>query len=130
MGFIKKFYKKIFSFLPLSKKPNKSYDFKNPSLFQLDQSFWTAFNKKASPVLRFFKKRWVFFTSLIIAFLLSDTLLIRSYRYLIPPKDIPISNQNKTAEKQKSTEFYARVWEKNIFHRGPIPLKREGENGD
>ena len=95
-----------------------------------------AFNKieKSFQKLGFFiKKNGKLLIALFIAFAISDLLLIRSYNFLIPEKELPPLNLRYFDQRGDfSPEQYKTVWEKNIFHTGPIPseLKMDQEPAD
>ena len=95
-----------------------------------------AFNKieKSFQKLSFFiKKNGKLLIALFIAFAISDLLLIRSYHFLIPEKELPPLNLRYFDQRGDfSPEQYKIVWENNIFHTGPIPseLKMDQEPAD
>ena len=69
--------------------------------------------------------------SLFVAFAISDLLLIGSYNFLIPEKELaPLNIWNREKHTSYSSDRYKIVWENNIFHRGPIPseLKVDQKN--
>ena len=92
------------------------------------------FNKlgKYTHRLRFFiNKNNKLLISLFIAFAVSDLMLIKSYDFLIPEKELaPLSVRSQERSAQLSSDHYKMVWENNIFHTGPIPseLKTDDKN--
>ena len=59
---------------------------------------------------------------ILLAFLISDLLLLESYTRLLPPKKLP----RKKASLDmfiKPQKTYSMIFEKNIFHQGDIPMK-------
>lgn len=88
------------------------------------QGYWGFVRKVIDRFLFFIKKHGKLFFSLIIAFLISDLLLIRSYDFLIPDKELPPLKLSYGRTSQvRSLDLYKSLWEDNIFHTGPIPLK-------
>ena len=78
-----------------------------------------------------FKKYKVFFLVFLIAFFISDLLLIKSYNLVIPDKELPplkLSYQSNNLNDFRDS--YKVIWDNNIFHTGSIPLtlKTEGVN--
>ncbi|MCY4320927.1 MAG: hypothetical protein OXC37_00760 [Bdellovibrionaceae bacterium] len=61
---------------------------------------------------------------LLISFAISDLLLIGSYNFLIPEKELlPLSVAYQDKKSLYSPNTYKIVWENNIFHTGPIPIE-------
>ena len=61
---------------------------------------------------------------LLISFAISDLLLIGSYNFLIPEKELlPLSVAYQDKKALYSPNTYKIVWENNIFHTGPIPIE-------
>ena len=85
----------------------------------------TVFNKLEKHIhkLEFFiNKNSKLLISLFIAFAISDLLLIKAYKFLIPEKELPPLNVKHLDERGVfSSDQYKVVWENNIFHTGPIP---------
>ena len=134
MLFRKKIFKKTESFFHSYLKKGIS----NPSFFSYFQflvsslfshPFWMAFQRNIEKSFFFVRKHWKFFLSLFIAFLISDLLIIRSYSLLIPSEKLPpLSFSSQSYQKKKSSDYYKSIWEKNIFHTGPIPLQLKRDN--
>ena len=79
-------------------------------------SFFIKRNKK------YVSKNSKLLFSLFIAFAISDLLLIKSYKFLIPEKELaPLSIRYSDQGDAFSSDEYKIVWENNIFHTGPIP---------
>ena len=72
----------------------------------------------------FFKKRRVFFISCILAFLFADLLLLESYKFLLPEKEIPPLKPFVSFQPEEEKD-YKILWKENIFHTGPIPITLE-----
>ena len=101
---LKKYYQKIGAILP-------SRTFFNS---------WSVIFRKAS---FFLKKYKVLIMSLLIAFFVSDLLLIKSYNLVIPNKQLsPLKLNYQVSNLVENREKYKILWEKNIFHTGTIPL--------
>lgn len=127
MFFIKIFYKKTQSFIRSVFKKN-ILNKKIPPSFN---SFaflpvWNFIQKSAKKPSFFIQRNWKFILCLIVAFLVSDLLLIKSYNFLLPDKELPpLSFAHRTSHQNLSPELYKSIWENNIFHTGPIPLQLE-----
>ena len=83
-----------------------------PSLTRLLKGF-----EKAQPMIR---KKKPLFVALILAFLISDLLILESHKLLLPEKSVPPLKLPPPARSAVSKN-YETIWEKNIFHPGPIP---------
>ena len=91
-----------------------------------------VFNKleKYTHRLKFFiNKHSRILISVLIAFAISDLLLMGGYHFLIPKKELPPLNvRYSDKEEAFSADRYKIVWENNIFHTGPIPSELKTEN--
>ena len=127
MLFMKIFYKKIRSFINSVFK--KNFLNKNSSSYFKSFAFlsvWNFIQKSAKKPSFFIQRNWKFILCLIVAFLVSDLLLIKSYNFLLPDKELPpLSLAHQTFRQNLSPESYKSIWENNIFHTGPIPLQLE-----
>ena len=98
------------------------------SFFSRQQAQSFFIQKYSSKPALFIKKNKQFFLSLFLAFLISDLLLIKSYSFLIPNKDLPpISLDRDSPYQPSSLESYQDLWVKNIFHTGPLPQQLQEE---
>ena len=64
---------------------------------------------------------------LFVSILASDLLIMKSYEYLLPKKElspVKVSSLSLHSLQQKNYKIF---WEKNIFHRGSIPLQLIGK---
>ena len=122
MIFLKTLYKKALSFVkPSFKKKHSSRTFKFP--------FWRFFQKNTAPLLNLVKNNTKFLLSLLVAFLIADLLLIKSYNFLLPDKELsPLSLAYPGSYFNLSSSLYKTIWENNIFHTGPLPLQLEGSS--
>jgi len=83
-------------------------------------NFWTRAFKRFS---FFVKKYKLFIVSLLLAFFISDLLLIKSYSLVIPDKQLaPLRLSYQGNKLIEDRDGYKAIWESNIFHTGPIPL--------
>ena len=123
MFFQKIFHSVISFFLKFFKK--KTVVNSNPSFyFLLFPAFWNFIQKGIDRILPFMKRYWKFFLSVLIAVLISDLLLIKSYVFLTPDQELPpLKLSLKGTSHIRSLDLYKSLWEDNIFHTGPIPLK-------
>ena len=88
--------------------------------------FWNTLQYSLKKPSSFIKKNGRFLLCLFVAFLFADLLLIKSYNFLLPDKELPpLSSARQASHKNRSSESYKNLWENNIFHTGPIPLKLE-----
>ena len=100
--------------------------------FFLFQTLDLILSNKIFKNLIFFIKRYKkLLIVCLIAFLISDLFLIKSYSLIIPDKELTplkLSYQNEYTD--MSRDSYKIIWETNIFHTGPIPsvLKAKVEN--
>ena len=90
-------------------------------------------SKLEKPIHRlgfFINKNSRLLISLFIAFAISDLLLIGSYNFLIPEKELAPLNIIRQDLRASYTDRYKVIWENNIFHTGPIPseLKTDSKN--
>ena len=70
------------------------------------------------------KKYRTFILVFIISFLLADLLILKSYHFFLPAKELPPRRITKKSGPQKlHSGQYKMIWEDNIFHRGPIPTQ-------
>ena len=116
----------VFSSKYLSRKGLFSKRF-SPKSFQKTLA---AFGKAGQFLKLFLKKRRVFLLSLLLAFFLSDLLLLESYKFLLPEKTLPPAPLPPPSDSRKmGRNFYQSLWAANIFHTGPLPgaLAREEE---
>ena len=119
------FFQKMFSYLKsffLSFFKKKKFVSLNSSLFF--SAYWNLIQKNLNKFLPFIQRHWKLFFSFLIAFLISDLLLIKSYVFLTPDKELPpLKSSLSRADQSPSLDLYKSLWENNIFHTGPIPLK-------
>ena len=119
------FFQKVFSnirshFLNIFKR--KLFTKGTPSL--PFPAFWAVIQKGLNKFLPFLKRYWKFFVTFFLAILISDLLLIKSYVFLIPDQELrPVPLIAKNTSQNQSLDLYKNLWENNIFHTGPIPLK-------
>ena len=79
----------------------------------------------------FINKNGKLLISLFIAFAISDLLLIGSYDFLIPEKELaPLNVKYPDRRDFFSSDHYKIVWENNIFHTGPIPSELKTDPKD
>ena len=91
--------------------------------------FWSFFQKNTASLLNLIKKNTKLLLSLLVAFLIADLLLIKSYNFLLPDKTLsPLNSAYQGSHPILSSELYKKIWEDNIFHTGPIPLQLEGSS--
>ena len=70
------------------------------------------------------KKYRTFILVFIISFLLADLLILKSYHFFLPEKELPPRRITRKSDPQKlHSGQYKMIWEDNIFHRGPIPTQ-------
>ena len=70
----------------------------------------------------FIKKYKTVLITLFMAFLISDLMLIKSYSFLIPSKELaPLKRSLPLSFSGLSPIAHKMIWENNIFHTGPIP---------
>ena len=76
-----------------------------------------------------FVKKRALLLQLIVAFIISDLFILKSYTQLLPPSQLP-KTKTSSQLKTKSIKNYSLIFEKNIFHEGEIPSKLlvEGED--
>ena len=83
-----------------------------------------SYFKKSFNVLQ--KKR-VFLFLIFLAFLCSDLILLQVDKLLLPEEKLPpISSLSSKNLKHKQDQSYQLIWEKNLFHEGPLPTERIG----
>ena len=83
-----------------------------------------SYLKKSLNVL---KKRRVFLLLVFIALLLSDIILLQVDKFLLPEEKLPpISSLYSKNLRNKQKQNYQLIWEKNLFHEGPLPTERIG----
>ena len=121
------FKKSYLSFKDLHKNSRKKFSFKKnyqkigailPSM-----AFFASWSVIFRKVSFFLKKYKVLMMSLLIAFFVSDLLLIKSYNLVIPNKKLnPLKLSYRVNNLVENREKYKILWEKNIFHTGAIPL--------
>ena len=90
----------------------KIQNFAGPVFARLLKGF-----EKIRPVIQ---KKKPLFVALILAFLISDLLVLESHKLLLPEKNIPPLKLPPPSRSSFSGN-YETIWEKNIFHPGPIP---------
>jgi len=124
MSFLKTLYKKALSFMRLSfKKKHSNQTFNVP----FSHPFWRFFQKSTASLLNLIKNNKKLLLSLLAAFLIADLLLIKSYNFLLPDKELsPLSSDYSGSYTNLSPELYKSIWENNIFHTGSIPEQLEG----
>lgn len=85
--------------------------------------FWEDWLKVylITPGFLILKKYRLFFVSFLVAFLISDLLLIKAYHFLIPDKNLPPLSSVSYLEDKAFSGNYQELWKTNIFHTGPIP---------
>ena len=89
-----------------------------PFLFRPGPRSKAVFQRAAS----FVQRRRAFILSLTAALIISDLLLIESYRLLLPEtKPPPPPRPHPSYFQKQGKNFYRSIWEKNIFHTGPLP---------
>lgn len=66
------------------------------------------------------KKKKPLLITLILAFFISDLLLLESHKLIIPGKTLPPLKLSPVS-RLSSSQNYEMIWKKNIFHTGPIP---------
>ena len=92
----------------------------------------SVFNRLEKSVVKtsfFIKRNNKLLISLFIAFAISDLILVESYNFLIPKKELaPLIV--KYGDKKLPSDSYKIVWEKNIFHTGPIPSELKTDHKD
>ena len=66
------------------------------------------------------QKKQPLFIVLILAFLISDLLIMESHKLIVPEKTLPPLKLSPLSRSTPS-ENYEAIWKKNIFHTGPIP---------
>lgn len=88
-------------------------------------SYFDAYLKKISVFT--FKKR-VFLTLLFLALLISDLAVLQLNQILLPEKKLPRSSSSASRQnlKHKQSNAYSLIWQKNLFHEGPILEERIG----
>ena len=78
-----------------------------------------SFIKKTSGFIKRYKKLLL---TLFMAFLISDLMLIKSYSFLIPSKELPpLKSRLPVLSSGLSPLAHKSIWENNLFHTGPIP---------
>ena len=82
--------------------------------------FLPVFLRDSKKFNRQFGKKKPLFVTLILAFLISDLLILESHKLLLPEKNIP-SLKLPPPQRSSFSGNYETIWEKNIFHSGPIP---------
>lgn len=105
---------------------NRSLYFKNLWLQKKRNKLYQAFQKVAFFV---YKKR-VLLGIVVLAFLLADFLKIKAYHFVLPQKDLKISSIPVDLVSSTYQNKYSSLWENNIFHQGPIPIKLVDNKGD
>lgn len=76
------------------------------------------------PFVRFVYKKQALLGLLLLAFIISDLLLIKSYNILLPKKTLDsLRLKPKLASQTHVANFYKNIWENNPFHQEAIPLK-------
>ena len=66
------------------------------------------------------QKKQPLFIALILAFLISDLLIMESHKLIVPEKTLPPLKLFPLSRSAPS-ENYETIWKENIFHTGPIP---------
>ena len=98
--------------------------YRKPKIFINELAGFNKLKKYIHRLGFFIKKNNKLLISLFIAFVISDLLLIESYNFLIPAKELsPLNLKPQDLSKGVSVESYKIVWENNIFHRGSIPAE-------
>ncbi|MCY4513238.1 MAG: hypothetical protein OXB86_06085, partial [Bdellovibrionales bacterium] len=64
--------------------------------------------------------------TLILAFLISDILLLESHKLIVPEKALPPLKLSPVSRLSPS-QNYEVIWKENIFHTGPIPTSLMAE---
>ncbi len=120
---LKTFYKKVWSSIKPAFKKKLAGGGLSP---WLSHPLWRLFQTGAVRLLGFAQRNIKLLLSLLAAFLLADLLLIKSYNFLLPDKNLPpLSFARYSSAQGRSPELYKSIWENNIFHTGPIPQKLE-----
>ncbi len=130
LGF-KKLLKKVQSFVKVPYFFRGSFNFESRVKTPFFSSpFTTKIQRIFNKILSLLKKQKTLLIILFLAILVSDLLVMKSYEYLMPKKDLSplkISSQSRVSP----NKHYNVLWEKNIFHEGPIPLhlmEKEGSS--
>ena len=129
MFFLKIFHSKIQSFIKVffkkkifKKTPSSGFKLFSESFFS--HPVWEGSQKSVGKLFYFTKKNRKPLIILLVAFLMSDLLLIKSYNLLLPDRELPpLAFLNRALHKNLSTDLYKNIWENNIFHIGHIPLQ-------
>lgn len=96
------------------------------ALYFQKSKFFIFFQKRMGRLSFFVSKNWKLLLSIFVAFLISDFLLMKSYAWLLPDKELPpLSLARQTSYQKLSPNSYKGIWENNIFHTGEIPLQLE-----
>ena len=104
----------------------KDYFFKISFKNFIPQPVLVFLRKKIAFSLFLIKKNGPFLFCLFMALLFSDLLLIKSHSLLLPSPELPpLRAVRPVPYAGLSLESYKNIWESNIFHTGPIPLRLE-----
>lgn len=90
----------------------------NPLLLGISRGF-----QKIRPWIQ---RKKALFIALILAFLISDLLILESHKLIVPEKTLPPLKLSPLSRSTPSTN-YETIWKKNIFHTGPIPTSLVAE---
>jgi len=97
--------------------------------FKFFNSLLKSFQKYIHRVSFFVQKNRTFLLCMLVAFMISDLLLIRSYHFVLADKKLPsLSLVSPLSSSRQSVEKYKTIWENNIFHTGSIPTQLEGNS--
>ncbi len=125
---LEKSFKKLLEKLQsVFKKPSflrGNFNFKSPMKKPLfSSSFSGSVQETFHKTLLFLKKQKTLLVILFLAMLVSDLLVMKSYEYLLPKKELSPIKTSRFSLQDSPKENYKILWEKNIFHRGSIPLQ-------
>ena len=103
--------------------------YKNSKNFISLLVIFSRLDRSVKKISLFVKRNNRLLISLFIAFAISDLLLIESYNFLIPEKELaPLIVKHR--DKKRPLDSYKIVWENNIFHTGPIPSELKPNSKD
>ena len=88
--------------------------------------FFSGISKGFQKIWPWIQKKQALFIALILAFLISDLLILESHKLIVPEKTLPPLKLSPLSRSTPSGN-YEMIWKKNIFHTGPIPTSLVAE---
>ena len=124
----KKLLKKLQSIVRVPHFLRRSFHFESKVKTGFSSSSFTnKIQKTFNKTLPLSKKQKTLLVILFLSILASDLWVIKSYEYLLPTKELSPIKASSSSTRDSHNQDYKILWQKNIFHRGPIPLQLVGE---